>query len=88
MTILKLKKIVFIVIRLLFWGIVDIEKVLVSSEIFFWWKKTNYLIGYLHNGNKVKPLNIMPGVSVKAGEQRFSLTIEPQMTWISLGINS
>ena len=38
---------------------VDIEKVLVSKKIYFGEKNYKYLIGYLYNGNKVKPLNIM-----------------------------
>ena len=37
-------------------GDVDIEKVLVSDKISFGEK---YFIGYLYNGNKFKPLNIM-----------------------------
>ena len=40
-------------------GDVDIEKVLVSNKISFDEKKYKYFIGYLFNGNKVKPLNIM-----------------------------
>ena len=39
-------------------GDVDIEKVLVSNKISFGEKSYKYLIGYLYNGNKVKPLNI------------------------------
>ena len=39
-----------------FLGDVDIEKVLVSDKIYFGEK---YFIGYLYNGNKFKPLNIM-----------------------------
>ena len=38
---------------------VDIEKVLVSNNISFGEKRCNYFIGYLDNGNKVKPLNLM-----------------------------
>ena len=38
---------------------VDIEKVLVSKKISFGEKNYKYFIGYLYNGNKVKPLNIM-----------------------------
>ena len=38
---------------------VDIEKVLVSNKISFSEKNCKYLIGYLHNGNKVKTLHIM-----------------------------
>ena len=38
---------------------VDIEKVLVSSKIYFREKNFKYFIGYLYNGNKVKPLHIM-----------------------------
>ena len=38
---------------------VDIEKVLVSNKISFGEKNYKYFIGYLYNGNKVKPLNIM-----------------------------
>ena len=40
-------------------GDVDIEKVLVFNKIFFGEKDYNYFIGYLYNGSKVKPLNIM-----------------------------
>ena len=38
---------------------VDIEEVLVSKNISFGEKNYKYFIGYLYNGNKVKPLNIM-----------------------------
>ena len=38
---------------------VDIEKVSVSNKIYFGEKNYKYFIGYLHNGIKVKPLNIM-----------------------------
>ena len=38
---------------------VDIEKVLVSNKISFGEKNYKYLIGYLYNDNKVKPLHIM-----------------------------
>ena len=38
---------------------VDIEKVLVSNKISFREKNCQYFIGYLYNGNKVKPLNKM-----------------------------
>ena len=43
----------------IFLGDVDIEKVLVSNKISFGEKNYKYFIGYLYNGNKVKPLNIM-----------------------------
>ena len=43
----------------IFLGDVDIEKVLISNKIFFGEKNYKYFIGYLYNGNKVKPLNIM-----------------------------
>ena len=43
----------------IFLGDVDIEKVLVSNKISFGEKNYKYFIGYLHNGNEVKPLNIM-----------------------------
>ena len=44
---------------------IDIEKVLVSNKIFFGEKNYKYFIGYLYNGNKIKPLNIMlPKTSV------------------------
>ena len=60
LAILKLKKINFTTIRLLFFlGDIDIEKVLVSNKISFGEKNYKYFIGYLYNGNKVKPLNIM-----------------------------
>ena len=51
-----MKKTNFITIRLLFLGDVDIEKLLVSNKISFGEKN---FIGYLYNGNQVKPLNIM-----------------------------
>ena len=38
---------------------VDTEKVLVSNKISFVEKDYKYFIGYLYNGNKVKPLHIM-----------------------------
>ena len=38
---------------------VDIEKVLVSNKISFGEKNYKYLIGYLYNDSKVKPLHIM-----------------------------
>ena len=38
---------------------VDIEKLLVSKKIFFGEKNYKYFTGYLYNGNKVKPANIM-----------------------------
>ena len=42
----------------IFWGDVDIEKVLVSNKISFGKKKRyKHFIGYLYNGNEVKPLN-------------------------------
>ena len=41
-------------------GDIDIEKVLVSNKTSPGEKNYKYLnIGYLHNGNKVRPLNIM-----------------------------
>ena len=40
-------------------GDVDIEKVLISNKISFGKKTIKYFIGYLYNGNEVKPLNIM-----------------------------
>ena len=43
----------------IFVGDANIEKVLVSNKISFGEKNYKYFIGYLHNGNKVKPLNIM-----------------------------
>ena len=42
-----------------FLGDEDIEKALVSNKISFGEKNYKYFIGYLYNGNKVKPLNIM-----------------------------
>ena len=38
---------------------VDIGKVLVSSKISFDRKNYKYFVGYLYNGNKIEPLNIM-----------------------------
>ena len=43
----------------IFLGDVDIEKVVLSNKISFGEKNYKYFIGYLYNGNKVKPLNIM-----------------------------
>ena len=43
----------------IFLGDVDIEKVVLSNKISFDEKNYKYFIGYLYNGNKVKPLNIM-----------------------------
>ena len=36
----------------------DTEKVLVSNKISFGEKNYKHFIGYLYNGNKVKPLNV------------------------------
>ena len=44
---------------LLFFGDVDIGKVLVSNKIFLGENNYKCFIGYLHNGIVVKPLNIM-----------------------------
>ena len=43
----------------IFLGDVDTEKLLVSNKISSGEKNFKYFIGYLHNGNKVKPLNVM-----------------------------
>ena len=43
----------------IFLGDVDIEKVLASNKISLGEKNYKYFIGYLYNGNKFKPLNIM-----------------------------
>ena len=40
-------------------GDVNIEKVLVSNKISFGEKNDKSFIGYLHNGNRIKPLNKM-----------------------------
>ena len=57
---MKLKKLNFAIISLLFfWGDVNIEKVLVYNKISFGEKNYKYFVGYLRNGNKVKPLNLM-----------------------------
>ena len=55
--ILKLKKINFTAIKVLFFlkG-VDIEKVLVSNKISLGERNYKYFIGYLYNDHKVKPL--------------------------------
>ena len=45
--------------RLLLLRYVDIGKVLVSSKISFGKKNYKYFVGYLYNGNKTEPLNIM-----------------------------
>ena len=59
MAILKLKKVSFTTIRFLFLGgDLDIKKVLVSNKILVK-INYNYIIGYLHNGNKDKSLTIM-----------------------------
>ena len=55
-----MKTIRFTLVRLLFFGgDVDIEKVLVSNKIYLSEKNYKFFIGYLYNGNKVKPLNII-----------------------------
>ena len=60
LAILKLNKINFTVIRLLFFlGDADIEKLLVSDKISFGEKNYKYFIGYLYDNHKVKPLHIM-----------------------------
>ena len=72
MGILKIKKnkTNFIAIRLLFFlggGDVDIEKIIVSNKISFGEKNCRYFIGYLHNDNTVKLLDIMlPKISAHA----------------------
>ena len=43
----------------IFLGDVGIEKVLVLNKIYFGEKNCKYFIGFLYNGNKVKPFNIM-----------------------------
>ena len=49
----------------IFWGDVDIEKVLVSNKISFGEKNYKYFLGYVYNDNKVEPLHIMlPKTSV------------------------
>ena len=58
--ILKLKKINFTTIEVLFFKKdVDIEKVVVSNKKSSGEKNYKYFIGYLHNDYKVKPLHIM-----------------------------
>ena len=61
MAILKSKKINFATIGVLFFlRDADIEKVLAFNKTSFGEKKNyKYFIVYLHNGNKVKPLNII-----------------------------
>ena len=55
-----MKKKFFIGISLIFFDRdVYIEKLLVSNKLSFGEKNYKYFIGYLYNGNKVKPLNIM-----------------------------
>ena len=55
---MKWKKISFIAIRLLFLKKdVDVEKVLVSKNIFLDEKNYKYFICYSHNDHKVKPLH-------------------------------
>ena len=41
-----------------FLGDVDMKKILISNKISFGGKNCNYFIGYLHNGNNVKPLHV------------------------------
>ena len=55
--ILKLKKINFTVIKVLFF--IYIEKALVSNKIYSGGKNYKYFIGYFYNDHKVKPLHIM-----------------------------
>ena len=44
---------------------VDVEKVLVSNKISFGEKNYKYVVSYLYNDNKVKPLHtILPKTSV------------------------
>ena len=43
----------------IFLGDEDVEKVLVSNKISLREINYKYFIGYLYNGNKIKPLNIM-----------------------------
>ena len=59
MVILKLKKITFIVIKVLLLEDVDIENVLVSNKISSVGKSYEYFIGYLHDDYKVEPLRIL-----------------------------
>ena len=58
---LKLKKINFTTIDRtpIFLGVVVIKKVLVPNKVFLSEKNYKYFIGYLYNGNKVKPLNVI-----------------------------
>ena len=56
--ILKLKKINFIAINVLFLEDVDNEKVLISNNICSPGKNYKYCIGYLYNDYEVKPLHI------------------------------
>ena len=59
LVILKLKKITFTVIKVLFFKKdIDIEKVLVSNKISSVEKNYEYFIGYLYNDHKVNPLHI------------------------------
>ena len=44
---------------MLFWGDVDVGKVLGSNKICFGEKNYKHFIRYLHNNDKVEPLNIM-----------------------------
>ena len=60
MAILKLKKIHFIAIKVVFFKKdVNIEKVLVSNKISFGEKSYKFYIDYLYNDHRVKPLHIM-----------------------------
>ena len=57
---MKLKKINLTAMRLLpFLKDIDIVKELVSNKISFGEKIYQYIIGYLYNDNKVKPLHTM-----------------------------
>ena len=57
--VLKLKKINFATIKVLFLEDVDTERVLVSTKVSSGEKNFKYFIGYFYNDYKVKPLHIV-----------------------------
>ena len=62
----------FTIMRLLLLRYVDIGKVLVSSKISFGEKSYKYFVGYLYNGNKIEPLNIMlPKIKTYDGQTKW-----------------
>ena len=73
-----MKKITFIVIKVLFFKKdADIEKVLVSNKISSVEKNYEYFIGYLYNDHKVNPLHItLPKTSA------YGKSYDGQIKWM------